>query len=102
MKLQISNEGVAITKRFFLAIDVLISKRELRGLQSFTKMYGLNYWNICTLKKEPSHRILKTEYLAYLVNDFGISGDWLLTGAGSMFKESNISLQTQDVISQKK
>lgn len=85
--MKISPDGVAITKRFFLAIDVLITQKKIRGLNTFTTMYGINYWNLCTLRNDPSIRVLKPEFLAYLVRDFGISAEWLLTGVGSMFNE---------------
>lgn len=83
--MKISPDGVAITKRFFLAIDVLITQKKLRGLNTFTTKHGMNYWNLCTLKKDPHIRVLKPECLSYLVTDFGISPSWLLTGVGSMF-----------------
>ena len=88
MKITISNEGANITRRFFLALETLQVKKELRGLKSFTDRYGLNYWNISTLRKEPEKRILKAEWLAYLVSDYNISVEWLLTGRGSMFKDA--------------
>ena len=84
-----SDEAIAITKRFFLAIDVLIAKRELRGLNTFARRYNINYWNLNTLRKEPECRVLKVEYLSYIVGDFNISPDYLLFGIGSMFREQN-------------
>lgn len=86
MGLNITPAGAAITKRFFLALDVLVGQRSIRGVKTFTDLYGINYWNLSTLRKEPDRRLLKPEWLAYLVIDFGISADWLLTGVGSMFK----------------
>lgn len=86
MGLNITPTGAAITKRFFLALDVLVGQRRIRGVKTFTDLYGINYWNLSTLRKEPDRRLLKPEWLAYLVNDFEISADWLLTGVGSMFK----------------
>lgn len=86
--MKISPDGVAITKRFFLAIDVLITQKKIRGLNTFTTMHDINYWNLCTLRSDPSIRVLKPEFLTYLVSDFGISAEWLLTGVGSMFNET--------------
>lgn len=87
MSLNITPAGVAITKRFFLALDVLIGKRTIRGLKTFTDLYGINYWNFSTLRKEPTKRMLKSEWLMYLVSDFDIDAEWLLTGVGGMFKK---------------
>lgn len=86
MSLNITPAGLAITKRFFLAVDVLIGQRQIRGMKTFTDLYGINYWNFSSLRKEPARRMLKPEWLTYLVSDFGVNADWLLTGVGSMFK----------------
>lgn len=84
--LNVSSDGAAITKRFFHAIDVLIVQRKLRGLNTFARRYNINYWNLYTLRKEPERRVLKVEYLAYIVGDFGVSPDYLLFGIGPVFK----------------
>lgn len=88
MIINIAPEAVAITKRFFMALETLQMQRKIRGLRTFTEKYGLNYWNFYTLKSEPEHRVMKAEYLTYIVRDFGVSADWLLLGVGDMFKES--------------
>jgi hypothetical protein len=41
--LDIPPEGVAITKRFFEAIDMLKAQRRIRGLQTFTRAHGINH-----------------------------------------------------------
>ena len=89
MIIRISPEGVAITKRFFLAIDTLQMQRKIRGLKTFTDRYDLNYWNFSTLRNEPERRFLKPEWMSFLVRDYGVSPDWLLCGVGTMFKDSN-------------
>lgn len=88
MRVTISNEGVNITKRFFLALDTLQVKREIRGVKTFTDKYGINYWNLDTLRKEPEKRILKAEFLSHLCRDFNVSAEWLLLGVGTMFKNN--------------
>lgn len=89
MMLNISPAGVAITKRFFLVLEVAIGQRKIRGLKTFTDKHGINYWNFSTLKKDQGRRLLKPEWLAYVVEDFDINAEWLLTGVGGMFKNSN-------------
>lgn len=88
MIIKISPEGVSITKRFFLALDTLQAQRKIRGLRTITERYGLNYWNMSTLRQEPEKRVLKSECLAFMVRDYGISAEWLLCGTGTMFKDS--------------
>lgn len=89
MKLTTTLTGIAITKRFFLALDVAISQRKARGLRSFTESHGINYWNFSTFKKNPDGRAIKSEWLAWIVEDYDVNAEWLLTGVGVMFKTSN-------------
>lgn len=85
--MKISPEGIAITKRFFEAIDMLKAQKRMRGLLTFTKAHDINYWNINTVRNQPEASVLKPEWIAYLVLDYGISSDWLITGRGGMFKQ---------------
>ncbi len=85
--MNISKEGIAVTNRFFEAIDMLIAQRRIRGLQTFTNQYGINRWNMITLKGNPENRVLKPEWIVYLVRDFGISPNWILLGKGDMFDD---------------
>lgn len=93
MRINITPEGIAITRRFFLALDTLQMRRGLRGMKTFTDRYNINYWNLSTLKKEPERRLLKPEWLSHLVQDYGVNANWLLIGVGNMFANSkNIEL----------
>nr|DAI47225.1 MAG TPA: hypothetical protein [Caudoviricetes sp.]DAR63501.1 MAG TPA: hypothetical protein [Caudoviricetes sp.]DAX37892.1 MAG TPA: hypothetical protein [Caudoviricetes sp.] len=82
-----SPEATEINKRFFLVIDYLVKKKIIRGLNTFTKMHNINYWNLCTVKNEPERRVLKVEYIAYLAKDFNISLEYILFGDTPMRKE---------------
>lgn len=88
--MNISKEGVEITNRFFDAIQALGEQGKIRGLQTFTRRYGMNYWNMNTLKNGPETHILKPECLCYLVRDYGVSAEWLLTGKGRMLKVAGL------------
>lgn len=87
MPMSISKEGQDITMRFFQAIDILTEANYFRGLQTFTKRYGLNRRNLQHVKESPANTVLKPEIIAHLVCDYGISGTWLLTGEGSVFQD---------------
>jgi hypothetical protein len=85
--MNISREGIEVTNRFFEAIDMLKEQKTIRGLQTFTTKYKLNRWNVNTVKWNPEKSILKPEWLVYLVRDYNISADWLLTGKGGIFSK---------------
>ena len=87
--MMISEEGQAITRRFFKAIDILTEAKYFRGLQTFTMRYGLNRRNLQHAKESPANTVLKPEVMAHLVCDYGISGTWLLTGEGSVSQDGN-------------
>lgn len=84
-KLIVPQEGVEITQRFFKAIEVMRLMKQIRGLQTFTRRYGLNRWNLVTVRDEPESHFLKPELLAYIVRDYGVSAEWLLLGKGEIF-----------------
>ncbi len=74
-----------IIKRFFQTLDFLKEAKVIRGRQTFTRMHGINRWNMNTVEKNPASDMFQTAWLTYLVEDFGINGNWLLTGNGNMF-----------------
>jgi len=79
-------DSVQISNRFFEAIDELIRLKRLAGKKSFATRYGLNWGNFYRLRKQPQMRF-ELAYLAILVQDFGVSSQWLLTGEGPMFSQ---------------
>lgn len=84
--MNISNEGVAITHRFFLALDSIISMKRIRGVQTFTREFGIDRRNFMLVKSQPSQSILKPEWIAYLCNNYGISATWIISGRGNMLE----------------
>lgn len=81
-----TTESQIIVRRFFEALYRLKTDRKIRGKQTFTREYGINRWNLNTLEKEPERDIFQVAWLWYLVRDFGVSPDWLLTGRGEFYK----------------
>jgi hypothetical protein len=83
--MNISPEGVAITKRFFDAIDMIKNQRRIRGLKTFTDKFDINRRNLITVKKQPDASVLKPEWIFYLANEYNVSAEWVITGRGGMF-----------------
>lgn len=84
----ISEDGIMVTKRFFEAIEFLKQNKTIRGLGTFTRNHGINKWNLITVRKQPECSVLKPELLAWLVVDYGISAEWLLTGNGKILAKT--------------
>ena len=79
-----------INRRFFEALDILKSRREIGGIKEFAQKYNAPPANLYTIRKN-GYGMIKAEWLHHLVRDYGISGDWLLTGEGNMFTKPNIT-----------
>lgn len=84
-----TQESQAIVRRFFEAIGELKSRRAIRGIQTFTTRYGINKRNFYTCRAQPERDMFQVAWLAYLVNDYGVSPRWLLTGEGDFFAENS-------------
>ena len=80
-----NSDSQKVIVRFFEAIHRLKADKAIRGKKTFTDKYGINRWNFNTLEKEPERDIFQAAWLTYLVNDFGVSAKWLLTGVGEFY-----------------
>lgn len=76
-----------IISRFFQALYYLKAQHIIRGKQTFTSKFGINRWNMNTLEKEMSRDIFQPAWMAYLVEEYNISAEWLLTGRGDMMSK---------------
>lgn len=81
-----SPDSQIIVKRFFDALDKLKDDKKIRGIQTFTTKYDINKRNLYHLRNDMSRDIMQTAWLTYLVRDFGVSANWLLTGEGSFYE----------------
>lgn len=78
-----------IKERFFLALDTLASTGVIRGVGTFAKMHGLNASNLRNLRYQENWSV-SSEYIYYIIRDFGINSQWLITGQGSMFSDQEL------------
>lgn len=85
--MNISKDGLAVTRRFFEAIDMIKVQKRIRGLQTFTRAYNINHWDLNTVKSNPDRSVLKPEWIVYLIRDYNISAEWILLGKGNMFND---------------
>lgn len=80
-----------IKERFFLALDTLASQGIIRGVGTFAKMHELNASNLRNLRYQENWS-LSSEYLYYIIRDFGVNSQWLITGQGSMFTDNELMI----------
>lgn len=81
-----TEDSQKVINRFFEALRFLKGHKIIRGKQTFTRAHEINRWNMNTLEKDPSRDIFQAAWLTYLVNDYGVSATWLLTGRGDILK----------------
>lgn len=81
-------ESTLISKRFLECLSRLKADGRITGVYQFCERYGINRRNLSQLYKDPSRQIFKPSWLYFLVRDFGISADYLLTGRGSVYMVS--------------
>ena len=77
---------VQINQRFFKALEQVISLGLIRGVQTFTREHNIDRRNLMRAKKDAENQKLNLEWIYYIVTDFNISAEWILTGRGTMFK----------------
>lgn len=82
-----TDDSQRIVARFFEALQRLKDDRKIRGKQTFTREYNINRWNLNTLEKDHSRDIFQPAWLTYLVEGYGVSALWLLTGKGDFYRK---------------
>lgn len=79
-----TEDSKKVIKRFFEALYYLKDMKIIRGKQTFTREFDINRWNMNTLEKDMSRDIFQVSWLTYLVQEYGVSPMWLLTGRGDI------------------
>lgn len=83
-----TEDSQKVVGRFFEALYRLKDLGIIRGKKTFTERFGVNRWNLISLEKDHSRDIFQPAWLTYLVNEYGVSAQWLLTGQGEMLSRT--------------
>jgi hypothetical protein len=84
-----------IQSRFFKALNTLIRQEKIHTLNSFCLKYGLHKSKYYELRDGGHYKFIDIDALNYLVKDYGVSADWLITGKGKMFRIRQNQPQTR-------
>ena len=85
-----------INKRFFKAFEALSVAGKIDSMTAFCEKYGLYRIKYSRLKakineptkKDTDYKNVDSVALGYLVKDYNVSAEWILTGKGQMFANS--------------
>jgi hypothetical protein len=79
-------ESKQIMTRFYEAIDAIITKKEIRGIATYCRLYEIDRRNFIANRKNMDLGRFELSWMTPVVKDFGVNATWLLTGRGKMFK----------------
>ncbi len=83
-----NEDSQKIITTFFDALAQLKSDKRIGGKTPFAERYNINRRNMYQLEKNVEKDIFQVSWLSYLVNDYGVSAEWLLTGKGAFYSQS--------------
>ena len=79
-------ESKQIMERFYSALDAIIAKKDIRGVQTYCREYNIDRRNFIAQRKNLDRSIFQLSWMQPMVKHYNINAEWLLTGHGRMFK----------------
>ena len=77
-----------IIGRFYESLDAVIANKTIRGIQTYCRLYGIDRRNLLANKKDLSRGWFQVSWLVPLIDIYGVSARWLMTGRGNMFSRT--------------
>lgn len=77
-----------IIGRFYESLDAVIENKTIRGVQTYCRLYGIDRRNLIANRKDLSRGWFQVSWLVPLIEVYGVSARWLMTGRGNMFSRS--------------
>lgn len=85
LRAQMEQDTEELVARFFDALERLKADKVIHGIQTFTRRYGINRWNLLRLRDEKTSGVMRPVWLVYLVRDYKVNPHWLLLGEGDFY-----------------
>ena len=77
-----------IIGRFYESLDAVIANKTIRGVQTYCSLYGIDRRNLLANRKDLSRGWFQVSWLVPLIDIYGVSARWLMTGRGNMFSRT--------------
>lgn len=80
-------ESKQIMTRFYTALDAIIARKDIRGVQTYCRLYGIDRRNFVAQRKDLDRSIFELSWMQPMIKQYSVNAEWLLTGYGEMFKK---------------
>lgn len=78
-------DTIAVIGRFFEALDSIIARKDIRGVQTYCRLYGIDKRHLYAQRNDLNRGFFEIAWILPLIEKHGVSPSWLLFGAGPMF-----------------
>lgn len=77
-------ESIKIIDRFYEALNMMISQGALKSKRRFAISHDIEYTSFSRCETEQVSDRFQLIWITYLITDYPISLDWIMTGRGGM------------------
>lgn len=82
-----SPDTKAIMERYFSALDAVLQNNLVKNLTTYCDEHKVDRRHLYAQRKDPDRGFFEVGWLVPLINNYGVSSSWLLTGKGVMFAQ---------------